>query len=111
MNSALKTIIFGILTVLIFTSMFGCGSKRNNFADLINDGDEVRLYEVFGMDCPGCHGGLENLINKVPGVKASKANWEKQQLQVAIEPGAEVSDQAIYDAIKQANFTPGKRLR
>ena len=111
MNSALKTLVLGIAAALIFNALLGCGSNRKNFEDLISVGDEIRIYEVFGMDCPGCHGGLENLINKIPGVKASKANWVIQQLQVGIKPDADVSDQSIYDAIKQANFTPGERLK
>ena len=111
MNSTLKIIVLAAVTALIFSTLLGCGSNRNNFDDLIGDDDEIRIYEVFGMDCPGCHGGLENLINMIPGVKASKANWEKQQLQIAISPDTDVSEQSIFDAIKQANFTLGKRLK
>ncbi len=47
----------------------------------------------------------------IPGVVASKANWEKQQLQVVISPETEVTDQQIFDAVKEANFTAGKRLK
>lgn len=110
MNSVSKTLALLITTALIFNALLGCGSNRKNFDELIGNSDDVRTYEVFGMDCPGCHGGLENLVNKVTGVLASKANWEKQELRVAIKSGADVSDEAIYEAIKEANFTHGKRL-
>lgn len=111
MNRISITLILGIIAVITINTLLGCGSNRKHIDDLIGDGDEIRIYEVLGMDCPGCHGGLENLINKIPGVKGSEANWEKQQLRVVIDLNAEVSDQAIFEAIKQANFTPGKRLR
>lgn len=110
MNSITKTLVLTIVSALILNALAGCGSNRKSFEYLISDGHEIRTFEVFGMDCPGCHGGLENLINKIPGIKASKANWVKQQLQVVIKPDADVNDESIYDAIRQANFTPGKRL-
>ncbi len=111
MKRFLKLLITGIATTIIFNTLLGCGPNRKNFDDLVSDGSEIRVYEVFGMDCPGCHGGLENLIDNIPGVIASKANWGKQQLQVVIAPDTDVTDQSINDAIRQANFTPGKRLR
>jgi cation transport ATPase len=95
---------------LILGCLVGCSTARPDLSGLINEGNEVRIYEVFGMDCPGCHGGLENLVNKIPGVKISKANWQKQRLQVVLIPNAEVDDKAVYEAIRRANFTPGERL-
>lgn len=71
----------------------------------------VRVYEVFGMDCPGCHGAVNKLIEKIPGVQKSEADWVKKQVAVTIKPGVQVTDDDVYDAIKRANFTPGKRIR
>jgi cation transport ATPase len=71
---------------------------------------EIRVYEVFGMDCPGCHGGLEKLVKKIPAIQQAEANWQKKQLMVSVRPGAELSDEDIYDAIRRANFTAGKRI-
>ncbi|MHC4216773.1 MAG: heavy-metal-associated domain-containing protein, partial [Planctomycetota bacterium] len=68
-------------------------------------------YEVFGMNCPGCHGGLEKLVKKIPAVQQAEANWVKKQLTVTVEPGTELNDEDIYDAIRRANFTPGKRIK
>jgi copper chaperone CopZ len=106
----MKPPLAGVITMVICIQVVGCSSSKATFSDLVGEGSEIRVYEVFGMDCPGCHGGLENLVNEVPGVRASQANWEKQLLQVALDPGVVVDDDTIHDAIVRANFTPGKRL-
>jgi len=98
-----------ILTVL-GAVLIGCGSSTIDLAKYEQQGYEIRTYEVFGMDCPGCHGGLEKLVNGIDGVSNSRANWEKQKLVVIIAPGAQVSDERIFEAVRRANFTPGKRL-
>jgi copper chaperone CopZ len=72
---------------------------------------DVRIYEVFGMDCPGCHGAVEKLVKKVPGVEQAEANWEQQRLTVIVRQGSELNDDDIYDAVLRANFTPGKRIQ
>lgn len=106
-----KSILIGFISAAIFIQLFGCAGTRPDLATEDSGGGEIRIYEVFGMDCPGCHGGVEKLINKIPGVSASQANWEKQQLVVVLIPEAKVNDDIIYAAIKDANFTPGKRLK
>lgn len=68
-------------------------------------------YEVFGMDCPGCHGGLENLALKIPGVMSARASWEDNILILGIEEGTKVTDDQVHDAIKRANFTAGERSK
>ncbi len=68
-----------------------------------------KVYIVLGMDCPGCHSGLEKLVKQIPGVVKAVANWEKKQLTVYLKPGHKLNDQDVFDAIKKANFTPGKR--
>jgi YHS domain-containing protein/copper chaperone CopZ len=72
---------------------------------------QIREYEVFGMDCPGCHQGLEKLIKKIPAVEEAEANWKKKTLTVTIRQGEELNDEDIYDAVKRANFTVGKRIK
>ncbi|MHC4648131.1 MAG: heavy-metal-associated domain-containing protein [Planctomycetota bacterium] len=72
---------------------------------------ETRVYEVFGMNCPGCHGGLEKLVKKIAAVQQAEANWLKKQVVITVRPGAELKDEDVYDAIRRANFTPGKRIR
>jgi copper chaperone CopZ len=69
------------------------------------------MYEVFGMDCPGCQGALEKLVKKIPAIQQAEANWQKKQLVVSVREGAELSDEDIHDAIRRANFTAGKRIK
>lgn len=65
-------------------------------------------YEVFGMDCPGCHGGLEKNLKKIPGVVTASANWKKKMVTITVESGREIDSAAIRKAIKDSNFTVGK---
>jgi copper chaperone CopZ len=99
-------VIFFLPTILM---IIGCGGGKNITLQP-EEGTEIRIYEVFGMDCPGCHGGLEKLINKIPGVMESQANWQEQSLAVRIKEDSELSDDEIFEAVRKANFTPGKRL-
>lgn len=85
--------------------------SETKIGENVPDGMELRVYEVFGMDCPGCHGGLEKLIEQVPGVEKAEANWEKKKVTIMVRKGTDLKDEDIYDAIKKANFTPGKRLQ
>lgn len=101
-----------ILTVsALLACGIGCASTNSGMTESLDQGAETRVYEVFGMDCPGCHGGLEKLVKKIPAVLQAEANWKKKQLVVAVRPGAELNDEDIYDAIKRANFTPGKLIK
>jgi copper chaperone CopZ len=88
----------------------GCASttklqKQKIWADL-----EVRVYEVYGMNCPGCHGGVEKLVNKIPAVYDSEANWEKNELRIAVRQNSTLDEEEIFEAIRRANFTSGERI-
>ncbi|MFH1699284.1 MAG: heavy metal-associated domain-containing protein [Candidatus Zixiibacteriota bacterium] len=100
-----------LMSLIICNLLLGCATTKPNIDKLAEQGSEVRIYEVFGMDCPGCHSGLENLVNGIEGVQTSRANWEKQRLEVALSPNSNVDDSKILDAIKKANFTPGERIK
>jgi copper chaperone CopZ len=102
-----------LLVALLVVAMgwSGCTTVRRESAELAADEYETQLYEVFGMNCPGCHEGLEKLVKKIPAVLDAKANWREQQLLVVLHPQAELKDEDVYDAIRRANFTVGKRLR
>ncbi len=89
----------------------GCTTTNSNESVKSAKDSETRVYEVFGMDCPGCHGGLEKLVKKIPAIQQAEGNWQKKQLVVSVRPGAELSDEDIYDAIRRANFTVGKRIK
>ncbi len=99
-----------ILFVLLFCGI-GCHTAGQSSAVESVEASETRVYEVFGMDCPGCHGGVEKLVGKIPGVQYSQANWVQKQLVVTVQPEVELNDEDIRDAIERANFTPGKRIK
>ena len=99
------------LAALVLTYA-GCAAAGHSVdTEPPGDGLEVRIYEVFGMDCPGCHGGLEKLVLHIPAVQAAEANWEQKKLTVTVRSGADLDDEDVHEAIRQANFTPGERLR
>ena len=50
----------------------------------------TRAWEIFGMDCPGCQGGLEKLVTRIDGVTKARADWRQKSLKVDIAAGAEV---------------------
>lgn len=105
-----NTVMFLTLAV-IGVLAFGCNSPQEQTALTAEEGVEIRVYEVYGMDCPGCHGGVEKLVNKIPAVEKSQANWKTKELAVVVRAGSELDDEEVYDAIRRANFTPGKRIR
>ncbi len=103
------TFLLLILPVLLVCGI-GCTAANPELATKSMEESETRVYEVFGMDCPGCHGGLEKLVKKISAVQEAKANWVKKQLVVMVRPEVELNDEDIYDAIRRANLTPGKRI-
>lgn len=102
--------LFLSLSVLLACGA-GCAATSQNVIAESTKGFETCTYEVFGMGCPGCHGGLIKLVKKIPAVQQAEANWQKKQLVVVVQPGAELNDEDVYDAIRRANFTPGKQIR
>jgi len=93
----------------------GCASN-NTVSEKVFDtsiyaGSEIRVYEVFGMDCPACAGGLSKLVEKNAAVKKSDADWKGNKLIVVLEPGQSFDDDSIYSAVKDASFTAGKRIK
>jgi copper chaperone CopZ len=104
-----KAYVISLICLSAF--LISCASKNTKPVIDSNENTEIRTYKVFGMDCPGCQSALEKLINKIPGVLDSEANWKEKQVIVRIQKGAEVNDDDIFDAIQRANFTPGERIK
>jgi copper chaperone CopZ len=100
-----------VFVTWMLTIGFGCSSWGGRAALEIPEGREVRVYEVLGMDCPGCHGGLEKLLEEIPAVETSRADWKEKQLTIVVKPDARLDDEDVLDAIRRANFTPGERLK
>ena len=99
-----------ILFVLLFCGI-GCNAADKGLAVESMEESETQVYEVFGMNCPGCHGGLEKLVKKIPAVQEAEADWLQKQLTVTVRPEVALNDEDIYDAIRRANFTPGNRIK
>lgn len=68
------------------------------------------IFKVFGMDCPGCHGGLEKNLRKIPGVLDASANWKEQKVTIHFDEGQGLDVAQVQAAIESSNFTPGERL-
>ncbi len=98
------------LSILLVCGI-GCTTADQGETVISADESESRVYEVFGMNCPGCHGGLEKLVKKLAAVEQAKANWLKKQLVVTVRPEVELNVEDIYDAIRRSNFTPGNRIK
>jgi hypothetical protein len=109
MNRRLSLLV--LLGVLIVGAS-GCATSGTNVeVQSAQEGDDTRVYEVFGMNCPGCHGGLEKLAEKIPTVQQATADWKAQQLAVTVRQGADLDDEDIYDAIRRADLTAGERIQ
>jgi copper chaperone CopZ len=66
---------------------------------------DTMRYVVYGMDCPGCEGGLEKQVNKIPSVKFSKANWVNQELIIVLKHDSVLNPIELEKRVKKANFT------
>lgn len=84
------------------------GTVNNDTKAQLTENDIV--FEVFGMDCPGCHGGLEKLLLRIDGVESATANYLKKQVSLTLKEGAELDETVVKKAVESANFTLGKRL-
>lgn len=66
---------------------------------------DTLVFTVYGMDCPGCAGGLEKQVNKIPAVSSSEASWVKQQLKVVVRKDSVLKREDVEFRVKKANFT------
>lgn len=64
------------------------------------------VITVQGMACPFCAYGLEKRLRAVPGVAAVQVDLAASKATVEITPGAEVSEEALQRAVREAGFTP-----
>ena len=65
-------------------------------------------YIVYGMDCPGCHGGLEKNLEKIPGVMDASANWKQQTVSLRLAESDTVTAEQVKQAVEDSNFTLGQ---
>ena len=96
---------------LIIIGVSACASGNKDIDAELDQASETRIYEVFGMDCPGCHGGLEKILLKNPAILSAEANWVEKRVTIKVKFDSKLSDDDVHEAIKRANFTPGKRIK
>lgn len=107
----MRNVILSLTFTVLLTCCVGCATNKQSATVAVTGGAETRVYEVFGMDCPGCQGGVEKLVKKIPAVQDAKADWQKKELVITVRPESEMDDKDVFDAIRRANFTPGKRIK
>jgi len=105
----LKKYIMLVIPIITFF-LISCSSTKE-INESIYENTEIKVYEVFGMDCPGCHGGLEKLLNQHEAIAGSKADWVNQRVTIYIKLDSEISEKDIFELIERANFTPGKLIK
>ena len=109
MEYRMKIFLLSMLIIPI-TLLAGDASDKNPTDMKDGKQPETRIYEVFGMGCPGCESGICKLVKKIDGVQDVEASWKDKQLIVKVKPDQTLDDKKILDAIRKANFTPGKRV-
>jgi len=100
-----------LLLTLIMVGVIACASGNKDIDPELDQESETHIYEVFGMNCPGCHGGLEKILLKNPAILSAQGNWVEKRVTIKVRSDSKFSDEEVYDAIRRANFTPGKRIK
>lgn len=104
MKHVLLVTALGTLSLLA-----GCSTPTPSM-DHADSRGNTATYEVYGMDCPGCHGGLEKNLEKIPGVLKADANWKQQRVTLSMDETTAVSAEQITQAVNDSNFTLGKKI-
>lgn len=99
------SITFGII-VFSTISMAQTSTKSVSVkTEIDSTTDDTLKFTVYGMDCPGCEGGLEKQVNKIPSVEYTKANWVDQELIVVMKQDSVLNEAELKKRVKKANFT------
>ena len=97
----MKYTAYTLLMALAFMVQ-GCTTPTPEAAP---EGSTELSYTVYGMDCPGCHGGLEKNLEKIPGVTDALANWKQQTVTLRLTESSDVTNEQIKQAVQDSNFT------
>lgn len=92
-----------IIFILTIHALTGTGSEYQ--PDTGMSKTDTLLFTVYGMDCPGCEGGLEKQLYKIPAIKYCKANWIKQELKIVLKKDSTLNIGDLDRRIRKANFT------
>lgn len=105
-----RLVILSTFSILLIVYLSCSGSSGSSTIGTDSKYD-TQIYEVFGMDCPGCQTALNKVIRKIDGVIDSEASWVEKRLVIMLKPGSKLNEEDVFKAIRTANFTPGKRLK
>lgn len=64
------------------------------------------VAKVDGMSCPFCTYGLRKELLTIPGVKDVQVSLVKSEATLQLDPGSNVTDDQIRQAVHQAGFSP-----
>lgn len=102
----------GIVLISMTAAIWMTGCKTTpEGTNAATSSPNTQVYTVYGMDCPGCHGGLEKNVEKIPGVTGAVANWKDQQVTIFVEDPQSVTSQQVAQAVENSNFTMGERIQ
>jgi copper chaperone CopZ len=100
-------IIAAVLTLPSYVIAQSQTNESNHKSHVQAQSDTLN-FTVYGMDCPGCEGGLEKQVNKIPAVQYCKANWVKQELNIVVKQDSSLNIAELEKRVKKANFTLDK---
>ncbi len=103
--------IYTLLAVVLLTLIPSMSQAQNNIKNdsiMYNQNNiltDTLKYTIYGMDCPGCEGGLEKQVNKIPAIRFSKADWVNQELRIVLVKDSTLNIKELEKRVKKANFT------
>lgn len=99
--------IYILLTAILFILIPTISQAQNNIKNesIIHNQADTLKYTIYGMDCPGCEGGLEKQVNKIPAIGFSKADWVNQELRIVLLKDSTLTIKELEKRVKKANFT------
>lgn len=65
---------------------------------------EQRHFTVTGMSCGHCEQAVRDELDEVDGIAGIEVSAAKGTLTVTIEPGSDVDDDDIIDAVDEAGY-------
>ncbi|MEX0986020.1 MAG: hypothetical protein WD052_00995 [Bacteroidales bacterium] len=105
----MKTLRIMIAVGCIFVLSAGTyAAEFNSYGDVLQVQYSVQdtlVYTVYGMDCPGCAGGLVKQVKKIESIKFAEAFWARQELKIVLKQDSVLDTEELEKRIKKANFT------
>lgn len=103
--------IYNLLIVVLLSLIPTTSQAQNNIKNdsIMQDQNNIQSdtlkFTIYGMDCPGCEGGLEKQVYKIPAIKFSKADWVNQELRIVLVQDSTLNTKELEKRVKKANFT------